>query len=341
MAQSSSAPEPVFGWPHANSPFHAGERAAQERIGVAEKMERSGRRMLRDYMPEQHRELFRRLPFLVVGSRDAQGQAWASVVHGAPGFIDSPDATTLSVAARAYPGDPLEQNLSLGAPIGALGIEFESRRRNRVNGVVARRDEQSFALRIEQSFGNCPKYIQRRRPVARTHSGVAPLARKLDSALNQTAFELIARADTFFIASSSPHAGGSDPAEGLDVSHRGGKPGFVRVRQREGKTELAWPDFSGNRMFNTIGNLALEPRAGVLFIDFTSGDALSLAGGAEVAWSGWEIAAFEGAERLITFAVETALWLPGALPLVWSEARLAEELAETGEWFDTDSRVTR
>jgi predicted pyridoxine 5'-phosphate oxidase superfamily flavin-nucleotide-binding protein len=231
--------------------------------------------------------------------------------------------------------------LTTGAPLGALGIEFETRRRNRVNGVVAQRDERGFALRVEQSFGNCPKYIQRRRPVARSQSGAAPMARKLDAALTDGALKLIARADTFFIASGSPHAGGSDPAEGLDVSHRGGKPGFVRVRRRGGRAELAWPDFSGNRMFNTIGNLALEPRAGVLFIDYASGEALSLAGRAEVAWSGWEIPAFDGAERLLSFEVEAALWLPAALPLVWSEAKLAEELAETGEWWDTDSRTSR
>ena len=149
-----------------------------------------------------------------------------------------------------------------------LGIEPHTRRRNRLNGHVVRRDEAGFVVHVDQSFGNCPKYIQARKPEFVARSGAAPTAHRLD-ALDEPARALIARADTFFIATAHPLAARSDtPAFGVDVSHRGGKPGFVRV---DGNSSLTVPDFLGNFFFNTLGNLALNPRCGLLFMDFEMG----------------------------------------------------------------------
>ena len=57
---------------------------------MRDKMERLGRRVIRDHMPEQHREFFSQLPLLLVGTIDACGRPWASVLAGEPGFL-APD----------------------------------------------------------------------------------------------------------------------------------------------------------------------------------------------------------------------------------------------------------
>jgi predicted pyridoxine 5'-phosphate oxidase superfamily flavin-nucleotide-binding protein len=211
-----------------------------------------------------------------------------------------------------------------------LGIEPHTRRRNRVNGHVIRSDSAGFAVHVDQSFGNCPKYIQARKPelVARS-GGAPPTAHRLD-ALDEPARELIARADTFFIATAHPLAASSDtPAFGVDVSHRGGKPGFVRV---DGNSGLTVPDFLGNFFFNTLGNLALNPRCGLLFMDFDRGDLLYLAARGEVVAQGPELTAFAGAQRLMRFHVVSASRSTAVLPLRWSAAELSPALVDTGSW---------
>ena len=155
----------LAGWPHAESPFHEGERRAQERAGVADKIEGPGRRMIRAYMPDEHRELFERLPYFVAAAADAQGRLWASMLVGEAGFVRTPDEHTLRLGALPTEGDPLRPLLQPGHPVGLLGIELTTRRRNRVNGHVIARDDAGFAVRVQQSFGNCPQYIQARTPL--------------------------------------------------------------------------------------------------------------------------------------------------------------------------------
>lgn len=320
--------DPPDGFDTEDSPFHPGERAVQSRVGVRERVERMGRRMLRSFMPDQHRQLFSHLPFLVVGSVDSLGQPWASIVAGPPGFISSPDARTLRIAAKPFTGDPLAAHLGAGAPVGLLGIELSSRRRNRANGSVIAAAGVGFSVGIEQSFGNCPQYIQARNPrfvppVAAAESRVTaegPL-------LSHTARELIAHADTFFIASAAPAARAHAGVTGVDVSHRGGPPGFVHAEDEAAATVLTFPDYRGNYMFNTLGNLELDPRAGLLFVDFESGGLLSLAGEAHVVWEGPELSSFPGAQRLVRYRVSRGVWMPGALGLRWSRPEPAAELA--------------
>ena len=231
--------------------------------------------------------------------------------------------------AQPFPHDPLAETLGVGSPIGLLGIEPHTRRRNRLNGHVVRCDAAGFAVHVDQSFGNCPKYIQARKPEFVARGGAAPTAHRLD-ALDEPARALIARADTFFIATAHPLAARSDtPAFGVDVSHRGGKPGFVRV---DGNSSLTVPDFLGNFFFNTLGNLALNPRCGLLFMDFESGDLLYLAARGEVVAQGPELAAFAGAQRLLRLQVVSALRVTAVLPLRWSDAELSPALAATGSW---------
>ena len=141
----------------AASPFHAGEIALQERAGVRARLAETGHRVIRDFMPEQHRDFFNHLPFLIVGSLDRAGRPWASMLTGFPGFMASPDPKTLRIAARPGPHDLLAKNLAAGAPLGLLGIELSTRRRNRMNGRVSMLDGSGFAVSVDQSFGNCPQ----------------------------------------------------------------------------------------------------------------------------------------------------------------------------------------
>ncbi|MBL8706712.1 MAG: pyridoxamine 5'-phosphate oxidase family protein [Rhodospirillales bacterium] len=314
--------------------FHDGERALQARLGLAERLEQTGSRMVRDFMPDQHRDFFAMLPFLIVGSLDTKGRPWASILAGQPGFVQSPDPQTLTVAARPGFGDPLAENLSTGVPLGLLGIQPETRRRNRMNGRAMLLGSAGFAVEVDQSFGNCPKYIQARSPrfVAEPETMRQEKPVLAESALlSDRAQAMVEGTDTFFLASASanPAQGGN---QGVDVSHRGGKPGFVRVTRENGRAVLTVPDFSGNMLFNSFGNLQVNPRAGLLFADFATGDLLYLTGTAEVIWDGPEVAAFAGAERLMRFTLEEGRLVPGALPLRWSRPVYAPQLAATGEW---------
>lgn len=315
--------------PPNTDPFHTGERAMQIRAGMRERLAQVGGRVIREAMPEQHRDFFRQLPFLIVGNVDAAGQPWASLLAGPPGFIESPDSRRLVVHALPDPASPLAAALRTGASLGLLGIEPQTRRRNRVNGMVTTIRNDGFDVAVSQSFGNCPQYIQAREAHYLDHQrGPTEVARS--DTLDRLARDIIVHADTFFIASAHPHAA-TNPArsEGVDVSHRGGKPGFVRV---DADGTLTVPDFSGNFFFNTLGNLAINSRAGLLFADFASGDLLHLAVAAEIVWDGPQVEAFTGAQRLLKFRVAEVLRLKRAMPLAWSAAQLSPLLAATGNW---------
>ncbi|HEY2389482.1 MAG TPA: pyridoxamine 5'-phosphate oxidase family protein [Candidatus Binatia bacterium] len=320
-----------------SSVFHPGEQEAQTRAGIRERIEQVGRILLRDHMPDQHRELFAQLPMLVVGSLDGHGRPWASILAGRPGFVGSPDPRTLRVDARPFPGDPLAANLAVGAPLGILGIELPTRRRNRLNGRVVALDARGFSVAVEQSFGNCPKYIQARTPTWLDREAPPPAATE-GATLSADARRMISYADTFFIASAAAHAAspGAARAEGVDVSHRGGKPGFVRIAEVPGDgraaaaTELTVPDFVGNYLFNTLGNLIANPRAGLVFVDFERGDLLSLTGAVTIVWDGPEVAAFAGAERLLRIRVDEGWHARSVLPLCWSTSELSPHLQGTG-----------
>jgi predicted pyridoxine 5'-phosphate oxidase superfamily flavin-nucleotide-binding protein len=307
----------------------------QERLGVRDQMEGIGRRMLRDFMPDQHRAFFEELPFLLIGTLDAASRPWASLLVGTPGFVRSLDPRSLTVAARPPFGDPATAAFAEGSVIGILGIQPETRRRNRANGRIAARDEQSFSVHIEQSFGNCPKYIQARRPTfARPPSSASDphVVEPQTATLTPDAVSLVRRSDTFFVASAASATPAGGLAEGVDVSHRGGRPGFVQVHEEGGQTVLTWPDFEGNYLFNTLGNLVRHPRAGLLFPDFETGDLLTLTCDTEIVWDGPEVEAFEGAQRLVRARVVSGALLRDALPLRWTPVTPARENARTGTW---------
>ena len=297
------------------SPFHRGEKEIQSRLGMVEKMEALGGRMIRDHMPEEHQAFFPRLPLLIVGTIDSTCRPWASALAGEPGFVQAAGSRILHVAARPIYGDPLGEALVDGADIGALGLEFQSRRRNRVNGKVSRSSPDGFQIQVVQSFGNCPKYIQARQPAP--GGGIESIGEKRPvhrgEALTKDQAAIVARSDTLFIASQFSEEA-ADWSHGVDVSHRGGKPGFVLVAH---ETLLLIPDYSGNCMFNTLGNIAINPKCGLLFIDFDTGDTLQLTGEAEILWEPAHTRRFPGAKRVLAFSVDKALQIERALPFTW------------------------
>lgn len=296
-------------------PFHEGEQAVQRLAGMQARMAEIGPRVIRDHLPEQHQRFFEQLPMLLAGMADAQGRPWASVLAGAPGFVQATDAQQLHIHALPLPGDPMAGGLHPGAEIGLLGIEPATRRRNRANGVVGAVQAGGFAVHITQSVGNCPQYIQRRAPVAPAGKAMppAPPPPQALAALNAAAQALVAQADTLFIATRAPTSA-DRPAGGADVSHRGGPAGFVKV---EDAHTLLLPDYSGNQMFMTLGNLMVDERAGLLFIDFDTGDLLTLTGHAQLLWDGPEVAALDGAQRALRFRLQEGWRLSQALPMRW------------------------
>jgi hypothetical protein len=306
--------------------FHPGEVAMQRAAGVAERMQELGPRVIRERMPQQHREFFEQLPTLLVGSVDAQARPWASMLTGWPGFVETPDDRHLRIEALPRRGDPVHDALRVGARIGLLGLEPATRRRNRVNGRVVRVGAEGFEVEVEQSFGNCPQYIQARSATwVGDGDGPAPTAVSQGARLAAPAAALVARVDTLFIASAAP-------GEGADVSHRGGKPGFVRLEQQAERSVLTMPDFRGNFFFNTLGNLTANPKAGLLFVDHETGDMLQLSARAQIIDGGPEVEAFTGAQRLVRFEVDASVWTAHALPLRWSAPQPAAQLAATGQW---------
>jgi len=315
-----------------SSPFHRGEREIQERLDVRDRLEDVGRRLIRDHLPEQHREFYAQLPLLLVGSTDEAGRPWASVLFGRPGFATSRDPYTLSIAARPVYGDPLNDNLTPGADVGFLGLEFHTRRRNRVNGQVARLADGTIEVRVGQAFGNCPQYIQARDfellPEIDRVGEEKPVRRL--SRFGDAERELLARADNFYIASCFSEDRGN-VSHGTDVSHRGGKPGFVRI---DDERTLTFPDFLGNFHFNTLGNILLNPRTGLLFIDFDDRDLLYLTGSAEILWDSEEGRAFTGAERLVRFVLDEGIRVGRAVPIKWEFRDYSPSLNQGGSWED-------
>jgi uncharacterized protein len=294
--------------------FHAGEVEAQRLAGVA-----VAHAPLRPFMPDQHRQFFAQLPYVFLATLDADRAPAATMLDGEPGFLASPTPTSLLLRPRADDRDPVRRLLVPGVPVGLLGIELPTRRRNRANGRVVAAGDGAWTIDIDQSFGNCPQYIH-----ARGIDGVRPRGRQpLEdlASLDAEALALVASASTLFVASAAAIRDG-----GVDMSHRGGRPGFVRL---EGD-DLVVPEFRGNNYYNTVGNFLVDPRAALLFIDFASGDLLSVSGRVAVDWS--PAVKPDGARFVWRLSPERAWRLSRASPYCWSEPELSPVLARTGDW---------
>jgi predicted pyridoxine 5'-phosphate oxidase superfamily flavin-nucleotide-binding protein len=251
------------------SEFHEGELAVQQLAGVRAEADRLSGMLAPPHLGGAARFLGERT-FAALTGRDAEGRLWTSPLVGPPGFLDA-EATTLRVHALPSPGDPLH-DLPVGQAVGLIVMDYARRRRIRVNGVLVERGAEGLRVDVEQAFGNCPKYIRPRQLAAdapQADDGAATRGATLSAAQQ----ELLARTETFFL-------GTTHPDRGVDTSHRGGPAGFIRVEDGA----LWWPDYPGNNMFTSFGNLAVDDTAAVLVPDFGTGTSLLLSGRAAVEW---------------------------------------------------------
>lgn len=253
----------------ATGAFHEGELLVQERAGEAAIAAHRASGISGEVMPGA-RGFLAAQRMIAVASVDPGGLPWASLLFGQPGFASTADGRSVNLhltKTAIDPSDPLWSNLRLGGTVGLLAIELATRRRLRINGRISRLSELAVEIAVREAFPNCPKYIQRRRlseaPGGGTDAGVAE-----GGGLDDARRKLIERADTLFVASRHP-------SRGADVSHRGGEPGFARVID---PATLRVPDYPGNSLFNTLGNFAVAPAAGLAILDFENARILQLAG---------------------------------------------------------------
>lgn len=233
-------------------------------------------------------------------------QVWASLLTGERSFVQAISAQTVKINVIPVRGDPLKENLMLRNDIGILVIDLATRRRVRINGKAELDSDDSIYVHTKQVYFNCPKYIQLRD--LNTHTAKSQtLPHQHTKTLTSEQQQLIAKTDTFFIASYHPESG-------ADASHRGGYPGFVRVMSDR---SLVFPDYAGNNMFNTLGNIFVNPQIGLLFIDFERGSTLQLTGRANIVWDAERVAEVIGAERLVEFQIDQVLEIINASPLRW------------------------
>jgi uncharacterized protein len=266
---------------------------------------RLGRGISRE-IPEGAGDFLESQRIAVLAGVDESERVWASLVTGNPGFITAPNSRTLRLAAGLPGADPLSEGLSGGQALGVLVLDPERRRRLRINGRVTDARPDAIEIRTEEVFGNCPKYIQARAPEADTRQDRAGIARRGETLTPEHRLA-IEHADTFFIASI--HAG-----TGTDASHRGGRPGFVQVLDAR---RLRIPDYAGNNMFQTLGNIAADPRVGLLFVDFDTGTTLQLTGRARILWERADFAELKGAERALEVEIDAIVEIAGHGPLGW------------------------
>lgn len=290
--------------------FHDGELRVQTRAGVHDRASRTGR-MTANVIPANAMTFVAQQSMAVLGSVDEHGQPWCSVIFGEPGFVHAPDTTSVVINTGrmgVFAQDPFWRNIQTQAGVGMLLIELSTRRRLRINGKLQQTTALRYTLQIEQAYPNCPKYIQRRlvRPGQTT---ALPLIEKPECGqhLQAPQKKWIAQADTFFVASAHP---ARDGQYHVDASHRGGKPGFVEILN---DSQLRIPDFAGNNMFNTLGNIESYPHAGLAFIDFEQKRILQLAGQARILWDqAVPVDTTGGTHRYWEF--EIAHWQVSAIP---------------------------
>lgn len=289
----------------AQAPYHSGEREVQARAGVRRGSDRVAS-IFRDSLPEVAQAFLSEQRMAVLAGEGTDGRAWASLLAGEPGFLQTPDARHLVIDAGSLRGDPLE-HLDETLPAGLLAIDLGTRQRMKVKGPARlERDAMRLHLTVERTYALCPKYIQKRQPEELLRDNDSARARIHTPGLAPAQEEWIRRADTFFIASLHPQVG-------ADASHRGGAPGFVHVEEQR----IVFPDYAGNNMFNTLGNIQTDPRVGLLFLDFAEGKTLQVSGRARILWDREKAAVFAGAQRLVEVEVEEAMEGAGRLPARW------------------------
>jgi hypothetical protein len=287
------------------TPYHEGELKVQKLAGEESIAERNGS-VIADSIIGGAWPFLAQQSMTVFGSRDGLGRLWASMLFGMRGFMRSADGRSVhldlsQVAVQEH--DPFWQNIEANPAVGMIAIELGSRRRIRINGEISRPAENTLQLSVREAYPNCPKYITRR--VVRTVATGTPMNSEINRGkmLGPEQQNLLTRGDVLFISTAHP-------TKGADASHRGGNPGFIEVLNRE---TVRIPDYAGNSMFNTFGNLVVDPSAGLVVPDFENGRFLQLTGRAEIVFNGDDpVNATGGTHRFLVFHIDE--WLQPVLP---------------------------
>jgi predicted pyridoxine 5'-phosphate oxidase superfamily flavin-nucleotide-binding protein len=290
---------------HSGSPFHEGELEVQKRAGEEEAAEANSPMIIDELYPGALK-FIRQQQMAILSSRDADGHRWASVIFGPRGFLEPSGSQSLHIAIPVVgrdARDPLWRNLESDPRLGLLIIELANRRRLRING-DARLSDQEILLRVTQSFPNCPKYITKREiDVELIEASDADSNFSEGSTLPERIQKMITAADVLFLATG--HA-----ERGNDASHRGGSPGFLEVVS---KNTVRLPDYSGNGLFNSLGNMVGDPQVGLLIPDFERGRQLQMTAAAKILWDQADPdGKTSGTNRFVEFAISQ--WLERPLP---------------------------
>lgn len=292
--------------------FHQGELRLHDQFGMRDKLAGMAERMMHDFIPDKQRMFFESLEYILLGTIDGGGGSNATLLSGPVGFVQTPTATEMVIHTGPREHRPAFDALAVGEMVGVLGIDFSNRRRNRMHGRITALDAETVTITVTQFYGNCPKYILER-VIAQRGLETNRERPESQTVLSDEDTDLIARSDTFFIA-SYVRDGSDAPYEGVDISHRGGYPGFISI---DNDSQITFPDYSGNFLFNTIGNLLLNPEAGLLFIDFETGDQLHVRGHAELIETEAEVSQFPLAQRLLRIQISSVTRQAAATSLRW------------------------
>jgi predicted pyridoxine 5'-phosphate oxidase superfamily flavin-nucleotide-binding protein len=280
-----------------NTKYHNGERHIQQLVGEEKIAARNGK-IIFDKIVKGAFNFIENQQFLIISSRDENGQIWNSILMGNNGFLKIIDERNIQIhlaALQSDKGDILFKNLASNDEIGLLFIELATRRRFRVNGKAVL-DGESLSIEVIEAYPNCPKYIQKR-SLRHLEKNNTKAQYQKGTTLEQAELDWIRQADTFFVGSASANGG-------MDTSHRGGAVGFVEILT-DGQLKI--PDYVGNSMYNTLGNFVENPNAGLLFIDFTTGATLQLSGKAALVFgqqSEEDLQKTTGTGRYWTFKTE-------------------------------------
>jgi ferredoxin-NADP reductase/predicted pyridoxine 5'-phosphate oxidase superfamily flavin-nucleotide-binding protein len=275
-------------------------------------------------------------PLLAIGTLDSQDRPWTSLWGGNHGFseiLGGGIIGTRTLVDAVY--DPVLQALVGHAEKGEMvpgndkmlaGLTIDLIERKRVKifgrmvagcvnevkveieddriklaGVPETQQQVQLITKIEQSLGNCPKYLNQYdiQPAL-----VSPTLVSQSQTLSEEAKALILKSDMFFLTTSVP--------EDMDTNHRGGPAGFVRIVS---DTEIVYPEYSGNRLYQSLGNLLVNPKIGITFPDYETGDVVYITGTAEVLVGNDAAAILPGSNLVVKIKIDEARAVRQGLPL--------------------------
>lgn len=281
--------------------LHAGEIAVQQRVG------QSFPGGIKDVIPVVAATFAATREWSTIAGLGTDGHMWVTMLYGPPGFMRAAGEHDLQVRTRVRDTDPLHHLATQGGQVGMLIMD--DHRRMRVNGSLEPNAD-GFTIHADQVFSNCGRYITNRQG---TPIDQLPIEVTRRSQLTLGNIAAIRRADTFLIGTRHPQGA-------ADASHRGGNPGFVQV---DGHQELRWPDYDGNKMFMTLGNLTLDPRVGLMFVDWLDGTLLQVSGTATIDWSAEAAAELPGAQRVVRMRIDAVQQTTHAVPMTWTPGVLS------------------